>query len=182
MENISLQQDLSKLYKPITEAQKETKQSIVKELFPLREDVKALPGALTAAIAPPIYGPLASKYLTTGGPDANYDKVYGIHAKDGKLYIGNKEIKIKGDDIYVDGEKFLGTPGLWELIRFNKPNNSLISANDLQNYGKVLFLTSSIFHNNNPNDKRPKSNRGEMYKDYIKSIGMIEKIFNLAKK
>ena len=40
-----------------------------------------LPGALTAAIAPPIYGPLASKYLTTGGPDANYDKVYGIMLK-----------------------------------------------------------------------------------------------------
>ena len=55
------------------------------------------------------------------------DTTFGITSKDNKFYIGNRNIKIKGNDIEVLGndgnvdEKYKGTPGLWELIVLQKP-------------------------------------------------------------
>ena len=54
----SEQRELSKLFKPITESQKETKESLVQELKPIQEGLKELPAIayppqLQAIAAPP---------------------------------------------------------------------------------------------------------------------------------
>ena len=41
--DISMQRELSKLYKPITETQKDIKESLVSELKPIKESLKELP-------------------------------------------------------------------------------------------------------------------------------------------
>ena len=43
----STQHELSKLCKPVTDAQKELKESIVSEMKPIREGIKNLPKAIT---------------------------------------------------------------------------------------------------------------------------------------
>ena len=51
----SAQRELSKLFKPITETQKDIKESLVSELRPIKESLKELPAApqLQAIAAPP---------------------------------------------------------------------------------------------------------------------------------
>jgi len=51
---ISTQRELSKLFKPITELQKDVKESLIGELKPIRENLKQLPAApqLQAIAAP----------------------------------------------------------------------------------------------------------------------------------
>ena len=44
------------------------------------------------------------------------DKTFGSRDKDGWFYIGNKEAKIKDNNIIVGDKIYTGTPGLWELI------------------------------------------------------------------
>ena len=53
--DISAQRELSKLFKPITETQKDIKESLVSELKPIKESLKKLPAAsqLRAIVAPP---------------------------------------------------------------------------------------------------------------------------------
>ena len=55
MGDISAQRELSKLFKPITETQKDIKESLVSELRPIKESLKELPAApqLQAVAAPP---------------------------------------------------------------------------------------------------------------------------------
>jgi len=53
--DISAQRELSKLFKPITETQKDIKESLVSELRPIKESLKELPAApqLQAIAEPP---------------------------------------------------------------------------------------------------------------------------------
>ena len=44
------------------------------------------------------------------------DKTFGLRDKDGKFYIGNKEGKIKENNITVCDKEYVGTLGLWEHI------------------------------------------------------------------
>ena len=93
MGNISLQQDLSKLYKPITESQRQTQESIVKELTPLRDGIAALPGAITAA-APPVLPAPATGDVSPGDIAQQYVRSeksqFGIHYEPstGKFKMG----------------------------------------------------------------------------------------------
>ena len=47
--------------------------------------------------------------------------------KDGKFYIGNKETKIKENNIIVDDREYVGTPGLWELIEATTPDDKIFT-------------------------------------------------------
>ena len=51
------------------------------------------------------------------------DKTFGLRDKDGKFYIGNKEAKIKENNIIVGDKEYAGTPGLWELIVATTPDD-----------------------------------------------------------
>ena len=55
----------------------------------------------------------------------NFDKIdeyFGIVRYKNKYRMGNKVILMKGDDIIVDDTVYKGTPGLWSLIMYKKPN------------------------------------------------------------
>jgi hypothetical protein len=73
-------------------------------------------------------GEIATAYLKRFAEKANTtDKIFGIHDRGGKFYIGNTEIMLDGDNITLmgDGEPhktYTGTPGLWELIVSKQPS------------------------------------------------------------
>ena len=96
MGDISAQRELSKLFKPITETQKDIKESLVSELRPIKESLKKLPAAITfpqlqAIAAPPEdededeeeavmhMGKIAHKYLSDYAAKQNVDKTFGIY-------------------------------------------------------------------------------------------------------
>ena len=117
MGDIGAQRELSKLFKPITETQKDIKEkeSLVSELRPIKESLKELPAAITfpqlqAIAAFPEdedkeeavmqVGKIAYKYLSDYAAKQNVDKTFGIYKNplDKLYYIGNTPIDIRYDN------------------------------------------------------------------------------------
>ena len=83
-----------------------------------------------------------------------------------------KKNYIKENDIMVeDGEEYEGTPGLWELIVSKKPDETLYTSDDKENYARLMIKTNSIYRNNDPYSNNPKGNRrGDKWKYLLKDI------------
>ena len=188
------QTGLTKLFKPVTEtqkattkeitdAQKATAEKITSELLPIKEGLENLPiltpikegepipaVEMTQEQRKKILGPIASeafeKYTTLEGAD----KVFGMVKKDKYYYIGDKPIKIKGDNIIIDDKEYTGTDGLWELIISNNPQEGKYTEDDFVNYGELLIQTNAIYQNNNPDQNKPKSSNSKKWKYLISPI------------
>ena len=125
-------------------------------------------------------GDIAHKYLH-GKEPYDRDKTFGIHfgqdgnyhmgAQQGKdgVYRGNfKMITIAYNNIYVDGEKFKGTPGLWELIMEKEPKK--YTKEDLKRYGDLLFKTNAINQDFNKNNPYPRASRSYKWQNIVSLI------------
>ena len=158
-----LQADLSKFYKPITETQKATAREITEGLKPIREGIEKLPEAIqplgkaTEEERPLALGEIAEEYLK----DPNRDTIFGIRNVEGLYYIGNKQATITDNNILVGDEKFVGTPGLWELLMSEKPK--YFDKNDYDEYAKLMVKTNALHRGNNPNNPYPKSSRSDKW-------------------
>ena len=64
--------------------------------------------------------------------ESGADRTFGLRDKDDKFYIGNKETKIKENNIIVGGKKYAGTPGLWELIVARSPDDKIFTNGDYE--------------------------------------------------
>ena len=84
-------------------------------------------------------------------------------------YKGNKKIlTIAYNNIFVDDEKFRGTPGLWELIMEDRPKN--YTKEDLDNYGNLLVKTNALHHNFDPKNSYPRASRSYKWQNIISPI------------
>ena len=167
---IEMQSNLSKFFKPVTETQKATAKEITEQLKPIREGIEGIEGATPQkAIAFPAFpsielppediirlGPVAVKALKKPFTKEGVDLNFWLYDKDGEFYIGDKPAVIKDNNIIVDGNEYLGTPGLWELILSKKPKN--FNDEDFKKYEDLLRRTNAIYHGNNPNQNRAKGN------------------------
>ena len=186
------QTGLTKLFKPVTETQKATTkeiteaqkaaaEKITQELLPIKEGIKGLPGAISEAgqslsfpalgiteeqIKEKNLGPIVLGALEYLKPEKK--TTFGMYFKDGDFRIGDKKIDIKGDDIKIEDKEYTGTPGLWELIMKDNPQN--FTEEDYLNYGRILKQTNTIYQKNNPNQNRAKSSGGDKWKNLIKPI------------
>ena len=112
--------------------------------------------------APENLGNIAYNYLHGKKPYPR-DTTFGIYlGKDGHYHMGkqiNKENKkiltIAYNNIIVDGEKFRGTPGLWELIMEDKP--SYFTKEDKDDYRDLLVKTNALHQDFNPKNPNPRS-------------------------
>ena len=171
------QSGLTKLFKPvtetqkatakeITEAQKATAEKITSELLPIKEGIEGLPLKLFKEVFPSLgfkesditkLGPIAVNALIEAFTKEGVDRTYGIYAKDKTFYMGNKQIIIKNNDITLDGTVYEGSSGLWELITSKNPINYTDEDKDI--YRQLILRSNTIYRNNNPNSKHPKSSR-----------------------
>ena len=174
------QSELTKFFKPITETQKATAKEITEELKPIKEGIEKIPQAITFPAFPSIdtskeeilkLGPVAEKYLRKFATKSEADKTFGIYDEGRKFYIGDKPVFIKDNNIIVDNEEYMGTPGLWELIVAKKPDKQIYNPIDHENYKKLMIETNSIYRDNDPNNKYPKGNKkGYKWENVIKPI------------
>ena len=186
---IEYQTGLTKLFKPVTETQKATAkeiteaqkvatEKITQELLPIKEGIEGLPGAISvpalemAEEEKKDVGKLALNYLAfaTG---KNSDKTFGIkpdEEDENKLKIGSKEIEIIDNNIKIEDKIYNGTSGLWELIVRKELPKVEYTEEDYLNYGRILKQTNTIYHNNNPMSNKPKSSKGDKWKNLIKPI------------
>ena len=169
------QTGLTKLFKPVTETQKatakETAEKFTQELLPIKEGIEKLPvptfpalgitGEQIKNLGPIVLGAL--EYLK---PEKK--TTFGMYFKDGDFRIGDKKVDIEDDDIKIEDKKYTGTPGLWELIMKDNPQN--FTEDDYLKYGRILKQTNNIYQQNNPDTNKPKSNKSQKWKNLIKPL------------
>ena len=118
-------------------------------------------------------GPIAETFLKTPWNKENLDLNFGLNTqnKEKKFKIGDKSVKFVNDNIIVEGEEFIGTPGFWALIISKNPSPDDYETVDKIQYKKLLIKTNAIFQDNNPENTRPKGNyQGNKWKEIIKPI------------
>ena len=183
------QTGLTKLFKPvtetqkatakeITEAQKATAEKITGELLPIKEGLEKIPD-ITFPTYPAVemtkeeiekLGPIATDALIKLASKKGIDKSFGLTVKNKKLHIGDKPITIKDNNIIIDGEEYTGTPGLWELIISQEPQEGKYTEDDYLNYINLLVQTNTIYQGNNPNQNRAKSSGGDKWNKLISPV------------
>ena len=166
-----LQTELTKFYRPITETQKATAREITEGLKPIREGIEKLPQAMqplgeASGETPEEYeekreedeglvGKIAYEFLNK----PFRDKTFGVRKEGGRHYIGDQHVIIQDNDIILTkrGERFTGTPGLWELITSKNPKN--FTKEDYGEYKGITILTNALHRNNDPNNPFPKGSK-----------------------
>ena len=136
--------------------QKYLKGGHVSELKPIREGMKNLPKAITFPQFPSItayddddeeeedvfIGDISEQYSRKFASKFGTDKTFGLRDKNGKFYIGNKEAKIKENNIIVGDKEYAGTPGLWEQIVATPPDDTIFTNGDYDNYAEIMHSTN----------------------------------------
>ena len=166
-----LQTNLSKFYRPITETQKATAREITEGLKPIREGIEKLPQSIQPLIKATeeeeeeedeSVGEIAKSYLKI--PPHSRDTTFGIRKEEGHHYIGGEHVIIDNNDIIIkdNGERFEGTPGLWELIMSKNPKN--YTGKDKDNYEDLMIMTNALHRDNDEDSPYPKSSGGAKWK------------------
>ena len=168
---------LKTFFKPVTESQRELREDIKEQLTPIRNVItaqiptKALP-TLTEEDLEKI-GPIAAEYFRIFlGSDREVDKTFGLYSDDsGRTWkIGNKTVTVDGDDFIIEGNRYPGTQGLWELVVKDKPSEQKFNDDDLKTYSEILVKTNAMRRNNDPDNPRPKSSGSFKWNNVVKEI------------
>lgn len=183
LEKMGLDRDLTKIFKPVVEAQKEAASKITKKI----EDIPIAPPAALPALPPPAefadplpiepshgthLGPRATQYLKLSmTPHA--DHTFGLRVEDDVFMIGSSPVSFDGDDIFVDGVRHKGTPGLWELMVKKRPES--FDPEDLMTYGDILRASGAMYQGNSILSRTPKSNRSYKWKEIVSDIYQQDK-------
>ena len=184
-----LQTDLSKFFKSITETQKATAREITEELKPIKEGIKNLLQANMFPAYPSIgafetplegedtqfIGEVVEKYLRKFNTKDEADKTYGLYDRYGNLYIGNKQVAIVDNDIFVGKDEYEGTPSLWELIM--SKNSTDYTDDDYDNYARLMLKTNTLHRDNDPNSNNPKSSKGDKWMELLRPIWKSRKAY-----
>ena len=80
-------------------------------------------------------------------------KIYGIHKANGGFVISNSPINLEGRFIDVNGMKFAKTNGLLELLIMKQPTESQITNSCMENYRKILEVSSAHKRRYDSNEK-----------------------------
>ena len=181
-ENNNYKPIFQSFFKPITETQKATTREITEELKPIKEGIDKLSKNIEFPAYPSIkafeeepgqdtqkIGEVAEKYLRKFTGREHYaDKTYGLYDIKGKFFIGDKPVVIEDNDIIVDGIKYEGTPGLWDLVVSIKPKD--YTDQDKIDYNRLMIETNTLYHEYDPKLKRPISSKAYKWRELLSPI------------
>ena len=159
-------------------------QKDLKELKPSREDLKNFSKTVTFLQFPSItaysddgeeegdaiIGYITEKYLRKFASTSATDKTFELRDKDDKFYIGNKEAKIKENNIIVGDKEYVGTPRLWKLIVATTPDDQIFTNGYYDNYAEIMHSTNALRRNNGERETTPKANKSWKWKHILKPI------------
>ena len=115
-------------------------------------------------------GDIAEQYLLKFASKSGSDKTFKLRDKDGKFYIGNKEAKIKKNNIIVGDKENVGTSGLWELIVATTADYKIFTNGDFDNFAEIMHSTNALKRNNDESETKPKVNKSWKWKHILKPI------------
>ena len=98
------------------------------------------------------------------------DTTFGIRKEKGHHYIGNKHVIVNDNDIIIaeGGERFEGTPGLWELIMSKIPKN--FTDKDYDNYEDLMIMTNALHRANDESNPHPKGSVSTKWRKLLSPI------------
>ena len=82
--------------------------------------------------------------------------------------IGNKIIKIQGDNIFIGNEVCVGTLGMWTLITENNPME--YDEEDYERYKELLYETNALHRDHDPRSSYPRANRSKKWTKILRPI------------
>ena len=191
-ELMSRRQELEENFEPVVASNKKMARDIVDELTPitmvlreLNDKARQRPKLATNVSRVGIkrdsdgsprsserkaYGPFTDNFLQKYMDPKKYqiDTTFGIRYENGVWMIGNKQIKIAGDDIIIDGEVYDGTPGLWSLITDKAPKQ--YTEDDLGRYKELLHETSAMHQHYDPRSRYPRASRSKKWTHILRPI------------
>ncbi|KYN29350.1 hypothetical protein ALC57_01210, partial [Trachymyrmex cornetzi] len=90
--------------------------------------------------------------------------------------LGDKRITLqKNDDIIIDGKRYDGTAGLYELIFIKFPNESICTDDDVHTYRSILLTTNAHRRGHSPSNQVMGS-KGYKYKNIIAPLVSDKKV------
>ena len=104
------------------------------------------------AFSPRHFGAVASPYVSAYVfRNGNLDRDYGMRRDaDGSFRIGNAEVVIDKDSVFVKGKSYRVTRDLFELLTRKNVDQSFITRRDLKSYREILEATHRHLENNVP--------------------------------
>ena len=142
-EDLARQDDLNRMFEHVFESTGKSAAAIIKELVPIREEMKTLNERLvdtTEKMKDMKQQPQQSTDDQTLNVSEHYLLKYGgskystyvgskysaiQHVDDNRYEMGTKAVEIdENSNIIVDGVKYDGTTGLWALVMMNDPPES----------------------------------------------------------
>ena len=137
------QAELEKTFNPIVKATEKSTEAITKALHVKQRTLPAIRRKRTWTEQ---QSDAIDFYLNDN--KKKLDKYYGIQRDgEGKLWMGNGEVTLDGNNIIVDNVRYEGTPGLWSLIMTGVPTLNSYNNNDIELYTKLAKQTNVM---NNP--------------------------------
>ena len=201
---MEMQTDLSKFFKPITEAQKATAKEITEAqkatakeitegLIPIKENIESLPKSILFPAFPSIKASTEPtdeegvhyvdnlalehlmKYMTK---DA--DLTFGLKTdKEGKLSMGDKNIMVDGNDIEVfdkDGNFIKKYIGTSGLRSLIVDKDpKRYDYEDLNTYEDLIRRTNAMYRGADPNSTSPAATKGSKFTQVIQTFWEKEK-------
>lgn len=115
-------------------------------------------------------GRIAKEYFVKLISDTKtIDNTYGVRVDGNNWMIGNKVLEIDNNDLIIDGIRYQGTRGLYELIFMKHPSDYVYDELDLQNYAYIITRTNA-HRTNYSSIGRVKSSKGYKYKHIISKL------------
>ncbi|KYN10236.1 hypothetical protein ALC57_17634 [Trachymyrmex cornetzi] len=116
------------------------------------------------------------RHLLQTSEAVNIDVVYGVYFNDEGTMLGDKRITLhKNYDIIIDGKRYDGTAGLYELIFMKFPNESMCTDDDVHTYRSILLTTNAHRRGHSPSNQVMGS-KGYKYKNIIAPLVSDKKV------
>ena len=152
-EEMTREENVKNLFHPIVKSNERSTKMLTRELLPMQKQLGEIKTKLSGEvgddgddkkqITTTMYDRIIEKY------DASkIDTYFGIERVDGNNYMmGDKNVSIdSASNILVDGRKFKGTVGLWNIIMLKKPSETSYTFDDVEEYKKLVKQTGVDVH------------------------------------
>ena len=164
-EGMQRQIQLEKAFTPVVQATKESTAKITEDIKKNRSVTESEKGYWNKDFSKKAI----DYYLNL---KSNKDDYYGIQKSKTGYIMGSKNVDIDDQsNIHIDGDRFEGTPGLWELIMLKNPQN--YTAEDMKLYEDIVEKTQVIF---NPLTKKS-TDKPKSTKKYTNILKHLEEAY-----
>ena len=96
------------------------------------------------------------------------DTTFGTRHHNDVWFIGNKHIKLDGDNILIDNEIYERTPGFWSIVTDRKSKG--YTEDDLERYKELLYETSALHQDYSSDNQYPRASGSEKWKKILRPI------------